>query len=53
MWTNIGVKINNDSRIIYPADYAILNADRAVSYDLYRAPFPFFDDRLSSKWKLS
>jgi hypothetical protein len=39
-WTNIGVKIEKDSRALYPADYAISNGP----HGLFRVPYPHFAD---------
>lgn len=40
-WTNIGLKIDGASRVIYPADYAIMNGG---AKGLYRADFPWTND---------
>eukprot|EP00937_MAST-01D_sp_MAST-1D-sp2_P003712 g3712.t1 len=42
-WTNIGVPINRDSRVVYEADFAIVSAGGA-SHPLRRVPFPHFAD---------
>merc|ERR1719161_1826729 len=40
-WTNIGLKIDEDSRTIYPADYAIMSGG---AKGMYRANFPWSND---------